>query len=77
MTLLERIGRWFPSVGSYRLTTDIFCYEEPLFIVEVRGILFWHIVKTFHSKEWHQAYASAQELLDLLNKKFEQNGRNY
>lgn len=41
--------------------------DEPIFVVEVRGLLFWHVVKSFESDDAVYARNCAEELLDTLN----------
>lgn len=52
---------------KYRMITLRTINDEPIFVVEVRGLLFWHVVKSFESDDAVYARNCAEELLDTLN----------
>lgn len=52
---------------KYRMITLHTINNEPIFVVEVRGLLFWHVVKSFESDDAVYARNCAEELLDTLN----------
>ncbi len=64
--MLRKINKWFGKVGTYRIITDRISYKNPAFIVEVRGLLWWHIVKVFTDEDERYAHLCATELLENL-----------
>lgn len=69
MKIFDKIHNWFNNVGGYRMTTDRTSYKYPAYIVEVQGIISWHIVKVFISDDAEYAKNYAMELLELLEEK--------
>lgn len=76
MKILNNIRKWLNNVGGYRMITDTTTYQYPAFIVEVQGIISWHIVKTFVSDDTVYAKNCAVELLEMLEDEIEPKQRN-
>lgn len=71
MKIYNKIIDFFSKVGTYRVVTDSHSYKYPAFIVQVRGVLWWHNVKTFISDDTEYAKICAYELLEVLEDNIE------
>ncbi len=69
MKVLSKINQWFGNIGTYRLTIDRVSFKYTAFIVEVQGLVSWHIVKTFIHEDEEYAHLCAKELLESLREK--------
>lgn len=71
MKLFEKIEDFFSKVGTYRVVTDPYSYHHPAFIVQVRGLFWWHNVKILISDDMEYAKICAYELLEILEDNIE------
>jgi len=71
MNIFDNIHEWLDKVGTYRMIVDTMSYQHTAFIVEVRGLLKWHVVKIFISDDAEYARNCAQELLEMLEEEIE------
>lgn len=71
MNIFDHIRTWINKVGTYRITSDLVSCNQPMFIIEVRGLFQWHTVKVFTSNDIDYARNCAYELLDKLEEKID------
>lgn len=76
MKIYKKIVDFFTQVGTYRIVTNPGKGKHTAFIVQVRGLLWWHKVKTFASDDAEYAKICAYELLETLEEDIEPKQRD-